>query len=418
MHTGTIAFTPSAAGTFYVEYLVTNGPQSASGLIRIDAKADGAEGAPIAVRDVALLPRNGDVLVDVLGNDSDPSGGVLVVQAVDVPAGSPLEVAVLDHNVLRIHDVRNLSEQTTITYTISNGTASATGEVSVLSVEGPETPLPPQANSDEVTVRAGDVVNIPVLDNDTHPNGDELTLNPVLAQGIDLADGRIFASENSLRFVAGPTAKTVYAIYEVLDSTGQTDSAEVRINIRPLDERNTPPVPKNLDARVIAGSTVRIPVPLDGIDADGDSAFLTGIDAAPTMGAAVPGPNYIDFTASATGAGTDAFTYTVRDRLGLENTGTIQVGIAPAAQANQKSTTASSSGPGVPSPSMRCETTRTRTATPSRLIPKRSLPLPRRWRRRLLKAACCSARPRPRETSASAIQWLTIAEPPATAPST
>ncbi|MBM7782618.1 Ig-like domain-containing protein [Arthrobacter tumbae] len=334
--TGTIAFTPNSAGTYYVEYLVTNGPQSASGLIRVDAKADGAEGAPVAVRDVALLPRNGDVLVDVLGNDSDPGGGVLVVQSVEVPADSPVDVAILNHNVLRIHDVRNLSEQTTITYTMSNGTASATGEVSVLPVEGPETLLPPQANSDEVTVRAGDVVNIPVLDNDTHPNGDELTLSPVLAQGIDLADGRIFASENSLRFVAGPTAKTVYAIYEVLDSTGQTDSAEVRINIRPLDAPNTPPVPKNLDARVIAGSTVRIPVPLDGIDADGDSAFLAGIDVAPTMGAAVPGPNYIDFTASAAGAGTDTFTYTVRDRLGLENTGTIQVGIAPAAEANQK----------------------------------------------------------------------------------
>ncbi|MHA7246622.1 Ig-like domain-containing protein [Arthrobacter tecti] len=333
--TGTVAFTPEAAGTYYVEYLVTNGPQSASGLIRVDAKAEGAEGAPIAVRDVALLPRNGDVLVDVLGNDSDPTGGVLVVQSVDVPADSPLEVAVLDHNVLRIHDVRSLNQQTTITYTVSNGTATATGEVSVLSVEGPQTLLPPQANADEVTVRAGDVVNIPVLENDTHPNGDDLTLSPVLAQGIDLADGRIFASENSLRFVAGDTAKTVYAIYEVLDSTGQTDSAEVRINIRPLDAPNTPPVPENLDARVIAGSTVRIPVPLDGIDADGDSSFLAGIDVAPGMGAAVPGPNYIDFTASATGAGTDTFTYTVRDRLGLENTGTVQVGIAPAAEANQ-----------------------------------------------------------------------------------
>ncbi|GAB3538367.1 Ig-like domain-containing protein [Arthrobacter tecti] len=334
--TGTVAFTPESAGTYYIEYLVTNGPQSASGLIRVDAKAEGVEGAPVAVRDVALLPSNGDVLVDVLGNDTDPSGGVLVVQSVDVPEGSPLDVAVLNHSVLRIHDVRNLDRQTKITYTVSNGKASATGEVSVLSVAGPETLLPPQANADEVTVRAGDVVNIPVLDNDTHPNGDELTLSPVLAQGIDLADGRIFASENTLRFVAGDTAKTVYAIYEVLDSTGQTDSAEVRINIRPLDAPNTPPVPENLDARVIAGSTVRIPVPLDGIDADGDSSFLAGIERAPVMGAAVPGPNYIDFTASATAAGTDIFTYTVRDRLGLENTGTVQVGIAPAAEANQK----------------------------------------------------------------------------------
>jgi hypothetical protein len=335
--TGTIAFTPARPGSFYIEYLVTNGPQSASGLIRVDAQTENAEGAPVAVRDVALLPRNGDVLVDVLANDADPAGGVLVVQSVDVPDASPIDVAVLDHNILRIHDVRGLEDRTTLRYTVSNGQASATGEVNVLSVDGPETLLPPQASPDTATVRAGDVVNIPVIANDTHPNGDELTLNPVLAQSVPETDGRLFASENSLRFVAGPKAKTVYAIYEVMDSTGQKDSAEVRINIRPREgARNTPPVPKNLEARVIAGSTVRIPVPLDGIDADGDSAFLTGIDTAPSFGAAVAGPNYIDFTASAKGAGTDTFTYTVRDRLGLENTGTVRVGIAPPAEANQK----------------------------------------------------------------------------------
>ncbi|RJT80871.1 tandem-95 repeat protein [Arthrobacter cheniae] len=335
--TGTIAFTPSAAGTVYVEYLVTNGPQTASGLIRVDARTSGIEGAPVAVRDVALLPRNGDVLVDVLANDTDPTGGVMVVQSVTAPDGSPLDVALLDHNILRIHDVRSLTEQTTLTYTVSNGTASATGEVSVLSVAGPETLLPPQATPDAATVRVGDVVNIPVLDNDTHPNGDILTLDPVLAQSVDVADGRIFASENVLRFVAGPTAKTVYAIYNVKDSTGQVDSAEVRITIKARDDaKNAQPVPKNLEGRAIAGSTIRIPVPLDGIDADGDSVFLVGIDSAPRQGAAVPGTNYIDFTASATGAGTDSFTYKVRDRFGLENTGTVQVGIAPAAESNQQ----------------------------------------------------------------------------------
>ncbi|MDQ0734109.1 Ig-like domain-containing protein [Arthrobacter agilis] len=335
--TGTIAFTPTQAGTVYLEYLVTNGPQTASGLIRVDAKASGIEGAPVAVRDVALLPRNGDVLVDVLANDTDPTGGVMVVQSVTTPEGSPLDVALLDHNILRIHDVRGLNQQTTLKYTVSNGAASATGEVSVLSVAGPETLLPPQATPDTATVRVGDVVNIPVLDNDTHPNGDSLTLDPVLAQGVDPADGRMFASENVLRFVAGPTAKTVYAIYNVRDTSGQVDSAEVRITVKARDDaKNTQPVPKNLEGRVIAGSTVRIPVPLDGIDADGDSVFLTGIDSAPKQGAAVPGTNYIDFTASATGAGTDSFTYKVRDRFGLENTGTVQVGIAPAAEANQK----------------------------------------------------------------------------------
>lgn len=335
--TGAIAFTPAAAKTYYIEYLVTNGPQSASGLIRVDAAESGRQGAPVAVRDVALLLRGGSVLVDVLGNDTDPTGGVLVVQSVSTGSSSPLDVAVLDHNILQIHDVRGLQDQSTISYTVSNGTASASGEVSVLPVEGPGTLLPPSAAADTATVRVGDVVNIPVLENDVSPTGDTLTLNPVLAQGIDPLDGQTFTAENMLRFVAGETAKTVYAIYEVRDSTGQSDSAQVRINIRPRDdERNTPPVPKNLEGRAIAGTTVRIPVPLDGLDSDGDSVFLNGIEEAPRFGAAVPGPNYIDYTASATAAGTDSFTYSVRDRLGLVNTGTVRVGIAPIAEANQK----------------------------------------------------------------------------------
>ena len=335
--TGAVSFTPAAASTYYLQYLVTNGPQSASGLIRVDAAESGRQGAPVAVRDVALLPRGGSVLVDVLGNDTDPTGGVLVVQSVNTGASSPLDVEVLDHNILQIHDVRGMQAQGAIRYTVSNGSASASGEVSVLPVEPPETLLPPAASADTATVRVGDVVDIAVLENDTSPTGDELTLSPVLPQGVDPADGQLFVSENTLRFVAGETAKTVYAIYEVRDSTGQSDSAQVRINILPRDDdKNTPPVPRNLEGRAIAGTTVRIPVPLNGLDADGDSVFLDGIAAAPALGAAVPGPDYIDYTASASGAGTDSFTYTVRDRLGLVNSGTVRVGIAPAAEANQK----------------------------------------------------------------------------------
>ncbi len=337
--TGTIKFTPAKAGTYYIEYLATNGPKSASGLIRVDAESDSDEGSPIAVRDVALLPGHGDVLVDVLANDSDPAGGILVVQSVEVAAGSPLKVAILEHNVLRIHDVGGLKGQETVKYTVSNGQASATGEVNVLSIEAPDEVLPPRAEPDTAIVRSGDVVNIPVLENDTHPNGDELTLNPVIAQDVAPEDGQLFVSENTLRFVAGDTAKTVYAIYEVVDSSGQKDSAEVRITIRPQDERNTPPTPRNVEARVIAGSTVRIPVPLSGLDADGDSVSLTGIDQAPELGAAVAGPDYIDYTASAAAGGTDSFTYAVRDRLGAVATATVQVGIAPLAERNQKPVT-------------------------------------------------------------------------------
>jgi hypothetical protein len=89
---------------------------------------------------------------------------------------------------------------------------------------------------------------------------------------------------------------------------------------------------------VVAAGTVRIPVPLDGIDPDGDSVQLTGIDSTPSMGTATVGSSFIDFTAAGDGAGTDTFRYKVVDRQGAVNTGTVTVGIAPRGETNQNPT--------------------------------------------------------------------------------
>ncbi|MDJ0352075.1 MULTISPECIES: Ig-like domain-containing protein [Micrococcaceae] len=332
----TFTFNSTAQSAHYVTYLVTNGPASAQQLVRVDVVPGGGDGTPVAVRDTALLPSGGSVLVDVLGNDSDPSGGVLVVQSVTAADGLPVNVAVLDHSVVRITDIR-AQGQLNITYTISNGKSSASGEIAVLVVPAPTKLQAPQAKPDEATVRAGDVVTIPVLANDTDPNGGKLTLEPVLAQQPDAADGRIFTAGNSLRFIAGEVPKTVYAIYKVTNASGQSDSQQVTIRVRGRDdERNTRPEPKNLTARVVAGMTVRIPVPLDGVDADGDSVQLTGVEKAPAMGTALVKDGYLEFTAAGKAAGTDTFSYRVRDRIGAENTGTVIIGIAPQEANNQK----------------------------------------------------------------------------------
>nr|WP_242633350.1 Ig-like domain-containing protein [Arthrobacter sp. S39] len=332
----TFTFNSAAPGAHYVSYLVTNGPACAQQLVRVDVVPGNNEGVPVAVRDIALLPTGGNVLVDVLGNDSDPSGGVLVVQSVTADADLPVSVAVLDHSVVRITDVR-AQGQLTIKYTVSNGRSSATGEISVLMVPAPTKLQAPQAKPDEATVRTNDVVSIPVLANDTDPNGRKLTLVPELAQQPDAADGRIFVSGDYLRFVAGPEPKTVYAIYKVQNESGQIDSQQVTIRIQARDdERNSRPEPRNLTARVVAGMVVKIPVPLDGIDTNGDSVQLLGIDKAPGMGTAVVKDGYLEFTAAGDGAGTDTFTYRVRDRIGAENTGTVIVGIAPPEPNNQK----------------------------------------------------------------------------------
>ncbi|CAH0264116.1 hypothetical protein SRABI83_03462 [Arthrobacter sp. Bi83] len=336
---GTFTFRSRTPGPVYLTYIASNGPQSSQGLIRVDVESGKDTGKPVAVHDVALMPVGGSVLLDPLANDSDPSGGVLVLQSVSLPENTTASVSVLDHSVLRITDIAGAKDPFLFRYTMSNGRTSATGSVSVVPVPAPAVVEAPQPKPDEVNVRVNDVVTIPVLDNDTHPQGEKLTVDPLLPQPVAAEDGKSFVSENTLRFIAGSQPKTVRAIYNAVDPQGQKSAAAVTIHILPLEgAENSRPQPRNLTARVVAAGTVRIPVPLDGIDPDGDSVQLTGIDSTPGMGTATAGSNFIDFVAAGDGGGTDSFRYKVVDRQGAVNTGTVTVGIAPRGDTNQKPT--------------------------------------------------------------------------------
>ncbi|WP_237841889.1 Ig-like domain-containing protein [Cellulosimicrobium cellulans] len=332
---GTFTFLSMEPRSYDLTYQVTDGPNVTTGLVRVDVLPPSeAEGAPIVVTDTALLPAGGSTLVDVLANDTDPAGGVLVVQSVRVPADAGVSVAVLAHQMLRITELRRLDGPVTVTYTVSNGTETATGEVRVVPVPAPTRLQPPQAAADEVTVHAGDVVTIPVLKNDTHPDGLELFLQPELEQDVDPALGEAFVSEDTLRFKAGPEAGTAYAIYRVRDVNGQEDSAQVTIRIRD-GEDNAPPQPREIDARVLSGSSVRVDVPLDGIDPDGDSVQVSGVASPPSKGTAQVEAGSLLYTASKNASGLDVFTYTVLDARGATATGTVRVGIARPGETNQ-----------------------------------------------------------------------------------
>lgn len=332
-------FRSDAVGTYYVQYEVAAGPNVAPGLVRIDVLDDKqVDAPPVAVRDVAMLPSGGEVLLNALANDSDPSGGILVLQSVTVDPSSRLSVSVLNHETLRIGDQGGLTGPARMTYRISNGKASAEGEVVVIPIPAPEKILPPVANDDEAFVRAGDVVTIPVLDNDSHPNGDAIHVVPALVEPVvDPADGEAFTSQDTVRFRAGTEPKQVNLTYEVVDSRGQKAAAYVKIQVLPVDaEKNAAPRPRDLTVRTLAGLVTRVAIPLDGIDSDGDSVELLGLDSAPEKGRVTEiAQDYLAYEAFDTASGTDAFTYRVRDRLGKEGVATVRVGIAPPEEINR-----------------------------------------------------------------------------------
>ncbi|MCB7137080.1 Ig-like domain-containing protein [Cellulosimicrobium marinum] len=332
---GTFAFAADEPGSYDLTYQVTDGPGLTTGLVRVDVlAADAATGPPIVVTDTALLPAGGTTLVDVLANDTDPAGGVLVVQSVSVPDDAGVSVAVLAHQMLRITELRALDGPVTVEYTVSNGTATSVGQVRVVSVPAPTKLQPPNAAPDEVTVHAGDVVTVPVLRNDTHPDGLELFVQPELEQGVDGELGEAFVSEDTVRFRAGSQAGTAYAIYRVRDTNGQEDSAQVTIRIRDGQD-NAPPVPRDVEARVLSGGSVRVDVPLDGIDPDGDSVQVTGVASAPGKGTARVVDGSLEYTAARTATGLDTFTYAVLDARGETATGTVRVGISRPGETNQ-----------------------------------------------------------------------------------
>ncbi|MFF2390688.1 Ig-like domain-containing protein [Agromyces sp. NPDC058104] len=327
---GTFRFSSLAIGTHHLEYTVSDGGAPVTGVVRVDVQPPpDRDPTPITVPHTAFLRVGDPADVDVLATDIDPTGGVLVLTdaARDLPGA---QIEVVEHRLLRVTLTAPLeSGSTSFAYRVSNGIAEAEGEVTLVQVPEPALPQPPVAADDSVSVRTGDVIDIPVLENDEHPDGLPLLLSPELASKPE--EGLLFASGDRLRYFAPEAPGTYTALYRVEDERGQSVNATVSISVNEADpETNAVPVPEAVDARVIAGATVRVRIPLGGIDPDGDSVQLLGQQSNTERGAVeATGPDWLDYRAADYSAGTDTFAYAVIDALGGRAEGTVRIGIAP-----------------------------------------------------------------------------------------
>lgn len=332
LQAGTFTFSAPRAQAYYVSFVVVSGSQQATGLARIDVKPfPETPEPPIAVRDRAFLPAGGQTTIDPLANDTDPAGALLVLQSVDTEDAGPLNVAVLDHHLVQISSDQTLDHVVVLPYVVSNGSAKARGEIIVQPIPPSASTQPPVVENVEATVRTGGVVTIPVLDSAYDPDGDALTLVRDLAEDVGEGEGLLFVSGDVLRYQAPAEAMTVHATFVVEDTTGNRTAGSLTVRVHESDpETKAPPKPRDLEARVFAGETVRIEVPLVGIDPDGDGVALLGLASAPKKGRVVEvGPDWLEYEAFAARAGTDEFTYAVEDWVGQRAVATIRVGITP-----------------------------------------------------------------------------------------
>ncbi|MBM6404909.1 hypothetical protein JQN72_11715 [Phycicoccus sp. CSK15P-2] len=351
---GTVSVTAGAPGTYLLAYTVRYGEAPfARGAIRVDVRAATERPEDItAMPDQAVVHGQTATIVDVLANDVDPSGGLLVVQGTETEASDAVEVAVLRGRWLRITARRPelRPNPVLVRYTVTNGTGkTATGDVSVLQLPAPADTTP-VVTDDTATVRSGDHVSIPVLDNDIDPGGSPLRLSPRVEGALRSGTlplggpdggpsgeplGAAYAAGSVVRYQAPEVTaqRTVTISYVVENSSGDRAAGTVRVTVVPPPSPDRPdraPAPATLEGRVVAGDTITVSVAGSGADPDGDSTTLVALDSAPSLGRVLAvTPSSITYQAYPTSGGTDDFTYLLGDRYGKVGTGTVRIAVAP-----------------------------------------------------------------------------------------
>jgi hypothetical protein len=353
LDSGQLTFTGDRPGTYFLSYDAGYGNAPLDqGTIRVDVKPRPKRAAdPIAMPDTLSVYGQAPGIVDVLANDLDPAGGLLVVQRADPDRDGQLSVAIIEGRWLRISSTQpSMAPVTqTVSYTISNGPSSAVrGEVVVTQRPAPADNTPITV-ADKVVVRAGAAVPVPVLDNDVSPSGDRLTLLNDLVDTetpgeldvvppIDVTGdvGRAFVSGRVVRYVAPEKVEerdtyTVTYIAQNLD--GQRAKGRLLVTVVPADDPNDPPEPPTLEARVVSADMVKVRVPGVGVDRNGDPVTVTGITSAPRLGRIVSiGGNFLQYQAYPRTVGTDEFTYSVVDSQGAFATGIVRVAVVEPGQ--------------------------------------------------------------------------------------
>jgi Bacterial Ig domain/L,D-transpeptidase catalytic domain len=225
-----VAITPTSLSQVVVGYTVTDvGGASASSTITVDVLPPPNQ-PPVAAPDAAQMYSGSQLLIDPRANDSDPDGEALTLTSATVTSGAG--TVTTDGQVLTIDAVAGFVGPLVVTYVVSDprgGQAQSTVTVDVVAAPN----RPPVAVADAVTVTVGRTYRIPVLANDTDPEGGPLTLATVGRAKHGTA--RRSGSKVVYRAPRSWTGRTKIR-YTVRDAAGATTKGALTITI----QRRTP----------------------------------------------------------------------------------------------------------------------------------------------------------------------------------
>ncbi len=258
-------------GNATINYQVADAEGAVStGRLRVTI-TERANQAPIAVPDSLTI--FGPVTPQqfaVLANDSDPdetAGGLSVVSATRVSGDATVA---LTGSVVTISPPADFVGEVIATYTIRDGGGLTATSSIVLTVQEPLNRAP-DARDDTTSVVNGGSVTVPVLFNDSDPDGDPLTVSIVSRADSSLGSTALNA-DRSISFTATPGASGTAAITYELSDGELTDRATLRIDVQPCAASS----PVANDAFLQTGYRQPIAVDLGALASNGTIVDVTG----------------------------------------------------------------------------------------------------------------------------------------------
>ncbi|MBV7409941.1 Ig-like domain-containing protein [Maritimibacter sp. DP1N21-5] len=300
---GTVTFSNGKVLTFsQIEEIVTD-PQNTN---------------PDAVDDSASVDEDGSVVVPVLANDSDPEGDTLTVDS--FTQGSNGTVSQNPDGTLTYTPNTDFNGQDSFTYTVTDGNGGT--DTATVTVDVGAQNDAPDAVDDTIMVDEDSSVDIPVLANDSDPEGDTLTVGS-FTQG---ANGTVSQNpDGTLKYTPNADFNGQDSFsYTVTDGNGGTDTATVTVDVCPKND-----APDAVDDVTSTDPGVPVTLNLLANDTDIDGDPLEVLKATGPANGTISGnaDGTFTYTPNAGFEGTDSFTYTITDGHGGQDTATVLISV-------------------------------------------------------------------------------------------
>jgi Ca2+-binding RTX toxin-like protein len=321
---GQFTYTPPAnkEGTDKFTYTVNDG-QGGSGTGTVNFTLTNA--APVAADDEIRLVAGETPALSVLGNDNDPDGDELTVDAGEIVSAQGVIVVMHSNGTFTYKPGAELTEADTFAYTVrDNANGVSTGTVTILPNSSPT------AATNVFETPHGTTLHGNVLVNAVDPEGDDIWATPetritTLGYSITIQTDGSFTYEAP----ASELVKDSFT-YEINDSHGGKTTATASIT-----STNAAPEAVDEEVTIAFGQSARGNVLTNATDPEGDA--MTAIEVLPTAMKKTVGGGL--FTLQKDGAylytpplgfsGTDTVTFSITDSLGAVSTAQLKIIVLP-----------------------------------------------------------------------------------------